>query len=529
MNLPSKINLFFCLIIWIHVSSISLIILAFTVRQSHWNQVLFWVNLFNNAKVKECPNERYILKNDSEYDEARSFYNRKLDLYPAAIKFVADTNEIRDAIRYAKENALKIAVRSGRHSYDGFSSGNGVLVIDVSKMKSHRIFNYPSGPKRYWTEGDTSFPKVKLGTGLQTLEIYQLLMRSNLTIPLGTCSSVGLGGLALGGGIGLYLREIGLTIDSIIEYELIDYNGKLLHANYKGPHKDLFWALNGAGGGNFGIVTSVTFKSYPTKNTAIFDCYAQHDKEVEFIKRWFIIQNNSYSISSGLTLIKINNVDLMINGFGFTFGKTDQMYDLFAPLLPFCRNATGIFSEKSYPEVIATYVLANVPCTFSASSLFLTRPLDSKAFSIIRQRFQDSGVENAYIILKSFGSINKQESLKTRSSFPYRDALALAQFHIIWKPLMPHNHSNSSYDDDPLTAEKRNVWIKSIRDALKPYGNGAHINYPDSTLANPLKEYWGDNLLALRRIHSKYDPFNLFCFNQSLKPCSNKTKFKYFI
>ena len=522
MMVTSEINLFLCMIIGIQLSSFTLVISHNPVTQSDWNQTfVLWKNLSDNSKLKEYlprSHEKYILKNDSKYDEARSLLNQKLDLYPAAIKFVAGTNDIRNAIRYAKENAFKIAVRSGRHSYEGFSSGNGVLVIDVSKMKLIRFFNFPNGPKRYWTEGDTSFPRVKLGTGLQTLEINQLLMRSNLTIPLGTCPTIGLAGLALGGGIGLYLRELGLTIDSIIEYEIIDYNGKVMHANDKGPHKDLFWALNGAGGGNFGVVTSVTFKSYPTDNTAIFDCHAQFGKEVEFIEKWFIMQSQSNNVTSGLNINKGNN-SIVIDGWGYVFGHKDQLYNLFAPLLPLCQNATSIFSEKSYSEIIASYGNGSVPSTFSASSIFFTRPLDSEAVSIIRQRVQDPGIQDVYVLIRSFGPVNRQKSLKARSSFPYRDALAISQIHVSWKPLMRHNHSSSSYDDDPLTADKRNVWIKSIRDALKPYGKGAYINYPDSTLENPLKEYWGENLLSLKRIHSKYDPYNLFCFNQSVKPC----------
>ncbi len=93
------------------------------------------------------------------------------------------------------------------------------------------------------------------------------------------------------------------------------------------------------------------------------------------------------------------------------------------------------------------------------------------------------------------------------------------QIDVAWAALMPHNQSNSSYNDDPLSAAKRNDWIKKLRTDLRPYGKGAYIAYPDETLDDPVSEYFGDNVNRLMQIKRKYDPNNRFCHSQSLMPC----------
>ena len=367
-------------------------------------------------------------------------------------------------------------------------------------------------------------PKVKLGTGLEIAEAYNLLMEYNLSVPFGTCPGVGLGGLTLGGGTGFFVRSYGLTLDSVVEFELIDYKGLLLSIRDKGKYKDLFWALSGAGGGNFGVVTAITFQSFFSRN-ATFNCTASSGKEMEFISTWFHLQNQSHAIALILWFVQKQGF-LGVAANGYYLGNESNMRAILDPLILLCNPDTIYLEELPFEK----FILSNVGekenwtnpklgTTFSASSMFLTKPFDTSAINFIKHKLENPNIHYGFVLVKSLGDVFKHKSLKRRSSFAYRDTISLVSPLVIWKPLMPHNSSNSSYDDDPLAAEKRNQWIKEVRNGLAPYGKGAYVNYPDSTFENPLLEYFGYNLAKLIRIKEKYDPQNMFCYLQSLKPC----------
>src|SRR3984957_8219270 len=186
---------------------------------------------------------------DSGYEAARVGWNRLYSRYPQAIVFCNVTEDVINAVAWARRERIALRARSGRHSLDGWSSLDGGLVVDVSQMKSIAI--------------DRTAGTATVGTGVTQKEIVPALGQHGFVIPTGSEGGVGLGGVVLGGGFGLLTRNLGLASDNLLAAEVVVPDGprsaKIVQAN-EHSNSDLLWACRGGGGGNFGIATSYTLK-----------------------------------------------------------------------------------------------------------------------------------------------------------------------------------------------------------------------------------------------------------------------------
>ncbi|MGH1337713.1 MAG: FAD-dependent oxidoreductase [Aureispira sp.] len=187
-------------------------------------------------------------KNGSvDYNWAREISNSRFDHQPSAVVFPKTAQQVSFCLTFCKENEIKFRVRSGGHQHEGMSSLDESVMIRLSEMNQ---ITYPDANKlTAW-----------IPTGKPLQEVYDELQLFNKTIPGGGCSSVNVGGLTLGGGWGTSTRKMGLTCDNFEEAEVVLANGDIVSARADNAHKDLFWALRGGGGGNFGIVTKFLFK-----------------------------------------------------------------------------------------------------------------------------------------------------------------------------------------------------------------------------------------------------------------------------
>ncbi|MEV5463401.1 FAD-binding oxidoreductase, partial [Streptomyces cellulosae] len=207
---------------------------------------------------------------DTAWPAARQLYNTRFDtLKPAAVAYVSHPGDIRTALAYARTHALHVAIRNGGHSYAGWSSGNGRLIIDVSKLNRVRA------------SGNTAV----IGAGAKLIDVYRALAAKGVTIPAGSCPTVGVAGLTLGGGHGVVSRAYGLTCDSLTRATLITADGKQLTADAR-ENKDLFWALRGAGNGNFGVVTELHFKTHPAPQGVSAYLSWPWSKAAAVVKAW---------------------------------------------------------------------------------------------------------------------------------------------------------------------------------------------------------------------------------------------------
>ncbi|RIB00613.1 hypothetical protein C2G38_1144212, partial [Gigaspora rosea] len=174
--------------------------------------------------------------------------NTRVNFTPSVIVYAKTVADVQFSVYCASSLNMSISARSGGHSYEKYSSA-GAIVVDITNLNKIDI--------------NSTANTAVIGAGNRLGSIYYTLSQAGFLIPAGTCPSVGIGGHALGGGYGLYGRKYGLALDSILSMDLVDPTGRLITVN-KDQYTDLFFALRGAGVNNFGIVTSFTFKIYPT-------------------------------------------------------------------------------------------------------------------------------------------------------------------------------------------------------------------------------------------------------------------------
>ena len=186
-------------------------------------------------------------RDDAGYDEARKLYNGMIDKHPMMIARCADVADVIASVNFGRDNSLLIAIRGGGHNGPGLGSVEDGLIIDLSMMKGVRV--------------DPAALTARVGPGCTTGDVDHATHAFGLAVPTGIISTTGIAGLTLGGGHGYLSRKYGLTIDSLIEADLVLADGTFVTAN-KEKNPDLLWALRG-GGGNFGVVTSFLFQLHP--------------------------------------------------------------------------------------------------------------------------------------------------------------------------------------------------------------------------------------------------------------------------
>ena len=188
-----------------------------------------------------------VRRGDPGYDAARIVWNGMIDRYPALVVRPTSAADVVEAIRYAREEELPIAVRSGGHSIPGFSTCDDGIVIDLSHMNGVQV---DAAERTAWVNG-----------GALLGELDQAAQAVGLVCPVGVVSHTGVAGLTLGGGMGRLQRKHGLTIDNLLSVELVTADGRLVRASDE-ENADLFWGLRGAGA-NFGIATAFRFRLHP--------------------------------------------------------------------------------------------------------------------------------------------------------------------------------------------------------------------------------------------------------------------------
>ena len=197
-----------------------------------------------------------VRQGDSGYEAARLGWNRLYSHYPEVIVFCTETQDVVNALTWARQNDIPIRIRSGRHCLEGWSAVDDGIVIDVSEMKSAKI--------------DSASETATVGAGLNQMEAVAALGKAGFAAPTGTEGTVGLVGATLGGGFGLLTRCFGLASDNLVAAEVViasNAGGAEAIIVDEDNNTDLLWALRGAGNGNFGIVTSLTYKVHPLAQT----------------------------------------------------------------------------------------------------------------------------------------------------------------------------------------------------------------------------------------------------------------------
>lgn len=450
---------------------------------------------------------------DRTWKTARQLYNTRFDtLKPAAVAYAAHPDDIRTALSYARAHHIPVAIRNGGHSYAGWSSGDGRLIIDVSKLNRVRA----------------SAGEAVVGAGAKLIDVYRALAAKGVTVPAGSCPTVGISGLTLGGGHGVVSRAYGLTCDSLTRATLITADGKQITADAAGDHKDLFWALRGAGNGNFGIVTEFHFRTHPAPKAVSAYLTWPWQKAAAVLRawqEWGPDQPDEIWSSLHLATAPGRTPTVSVAAFSLgTYGELQNAVDRLADRVGSSASHVSL-KRRTYEESMEMYagcasfstdarchLPGSVPGhspegslsreTYAARSDFFDRPIPSAGIKTLLSRLTPvRGGAGSIAFTALGGAVNRVSP--TATAFVHRRSRTLAQYIASWRPGTSGTAAQS--------------WLKSTHEAMRTYASGAaYQNYSDPTLKDWRKAYYGDAAPRLARLKHQYDPDRVFTCPQAL-------------
>lgn len=448
--------------------------------------------------LKTSVRGKIILREDPSFDEERSVYNGMIDKYPFIIVKCSDVADVLMALKFAKTHKLKTAIRGGGHNAGGLGVCDDGLVIDLSLMKGIHV--------------NLKDETVRVEGGCLLGDIDHATHPFGMAVPSGIFSTTGIAGLTLGGGIGHLSRAYGLSIDSLLEADVVLADGRLITASER-SHPDLFWAIRG-GGGNFGVVVSFLFKLHKA-GTVYGGPMLWHLSEGEEMLKFyrdFILKapKEVYAYFAFLTvppvpifpeelhLKKMCGLVWCIPGDYSKFIKSvDSFREYKKPALDYAGEipypALQSMFDALYPKGLQWYWKADFVKDLADEAIQLNVKYANKLPT-------PHSTTHLYPIN---GEGHKKKN--TDTAFAFRDAN--------WAQVIV------GVDPDPEKREVITAWAREYWEALHPFSaGGAYVNFMMEEGADRVKASYGKNYDKLTSIKAKYDPENTFSINQNIKP-----------
>jgi FAD/FMN-containing dehydrogenase len=451
-----------------------------------------------------------ILPDSSDFEAVRKPpMTRFVSVRPEAIVLCETPADASAAVTFAGRACLRTAVRSGGHSVAGHSSTEGV-VIDVTRMCSVSV--------------DADVATVGAGTRLGAL--YDSLAAYGLTIPAGCGPSVGIAGLTLGGGLGILGRRHGLTCDQLLRAEVVLADGRVVDCD-EHHDQELFWALRGAGGGNFGVVTSFVFRTLPAPAATIFHLtwpLAYAPALVEAWQAWAPSGPEELDATLRLTAAGDGERPPLAELVGAVLGSEADATELLDEVvaragpdpastllreLPY-REAKRYLDELGSGADRRDETLPGPPtqeASLHTKSEFFRRLLPSETIEALVENLHRgvAGGQSREVTFTPWGGAYNRRPADA-SAFVHRAELYLIQHLLTIDPDDPTTESHSGRD-----------WLQRSWALVHPWGSGGvYPNFPDLDLEDWGHAYYGANYDRLLRVKAKYDPGNFFRFRQSL-------------
>ncbi|MEU1876668.1 FAD-binding oxidoreductase [Streptosporangium sp. NPDC020072] len=430
---------------------------------------------------------------DASYDAARRLFNTAFDaVRPAGVAYCANPSDVAECVTFARRMGVPLAVRSGGHSYAGWSTGPG-LVLDVSRMSK---VSYSGG-------------RAVVGAGAKLVDVYDRLAAHGVSIPAGSCPTVGVSGLTLGGGIGVVSRKYGLTCDVMESVQVVTADGRLLTCDAH-HEPDLYWACRGGGGGNLGVAVSFGFRTHPTREATVFFLHWPWARAAKALKAW---QSWSRAVPdelwSTMHLSSDGGMDVQIGGLHLG-GRAecerllDRLTSAIGPVSSSFVKQTSyshammIMGGCSTLTVSQCHRQGSLPGqtrdgrlprdSFSGRSHMAYAPLSEAGIRTLVAQVARSGSHT--VLLDALGgAVGRVRPDAT--AFPHRAALYSVQYYA-------HRAGAAS-------------WTANARNAMRPhFGDHAYVNYVDPGLAGWRSAYYGANATRLARVKAAYDPGRLF-------------------
>jgi FAD/FMN-containing dehydrogenase len=458
-----------------------------------------------------------VLPSDPRYATARQLALSQFDtIAPQAVAYCANARDAALCLAFAQQNALAPAVRSGGHSAGGYSTGTG-LVVDVSRLNSVRA----------------DAGSVTLGPGAQNVDVLNTLAASGLAVTGGACPTVAAGGFIQGGGLGFLTRTLGMACDALTSATVVLASGQTVTACAR-EHPDLFWALRGGGGGNFGIVTSYTLTPTALSQVTTANLAYTYDQALDMLDgyaRWLPECPRTIGSAAVVTLADAaaGNVptpaiivvstatpaelDAELARLDSLTGKPASRQ---TSVLPYRDLMTGIFgcADKTTEEChrAGAFPQGQLPRTaFALERSRLVRdavPRDgwARILALFDEQRVSGGQTHGLQVLPVDGAVRDLD--RTETAFVHRDS----RFSVNFQGFMAQG---------PVTDELRaaaRAWVDAGFAAIDPLSSGeAYQNFIDPELADWKTSYYAENHPRLVKVKNRYDPDGLFSFAQGIR------------
>jgi FAD/FMN-containing dehydrogenase len=432
------------------------------------------------------------------YPAAARVYNlRFAEVHPSAVARPVDATDVQNALRVMVQRGAPLRARAGGHSYAGYSTLSDGVVIDLSELNLVAV--------------DRQSRTATVGAGAQLIDVVNQLAKAGAVLPVGSCPSVGVCGVTLGGGFGLAGRRFGLTADNLVGVNIVTADGHLRTVNAQ-TDADLLWALKGGGGGNFGIVTEFTFNIHPLPTSATyFNVTWPWSSAAEAIDAWQSwAPHTTDKITSILHLDSIKGPPT-VSTVGQYLGPSAAVPGLLAPLLAVPGSALAGNVEMPYLQLqfllagcvgktfaachtVGTFPGGALPRqAFNAKSDYVAKPLPSAGRSAMVAATEVPGA-GALLCDSYGGAVNR--IAPTATAFAHREQLFCIQYY--------GQGSSASWIDQ--------AWTK-----MRPYVSGqAYQNYIDPALEGWPQAYYAANLPRLEATRQRVDPDHYFNFPQAI-------------
>ena len=426
---------------------------------------------------------------DVGYDDARRIHNGLIDKRPALIARCRTTADVVAAVARARKEGLEISVRGGGHNVAGKAVTEGGLMIDLSPMKQIVV--------------DPTARTARAQPGLTWGEFNLATAAHGLATTGGIVSTTGISGLTLGGGYGWLQGKYGLSVDNLLAAEIVTADGHVLDASEQ-DNSDLFWALRG-GGGNFGVVTSFTYRLHPGTTVlggslafplsgadAAIDAYRRLAREApdELGVQCGLLSPDASSKVAAIVVCHCGDLDQAEADIKSLRQLASPLVDSIGPRSYVDQNRQ---IDESFPRGALNYW----------KSAFFT-DLSDDAAQVLIDQFEQCPSPMSFCVLESFGGAASRVA-SSATAYPHRE--------------VGHNLLLLSQWADPADSEPNIAWTRETFEALRPHmANRRYVNYLSADDAGYTRDAYGSNYERLVDLKRRYDPDNIFHLNQNIDP-----------
>ena len=433
-----------------------------------------------------------IAPTDAEYDVARESFNALVEARPVVIVRPTGTEDVRVAIDFARRMDIPVSIRGGGHSVAGHSVGDGSVMIDLRLLREVSV--------------DPQRRLVQVGGGCCWNDVDARTQSFNLAMPGGTFGDTGVGGLTLNGGIGHLIGAFGLTLDNLDAAEVVTADGRVVDVTAR-SEPELFWALRG-GGGNFGVVTSFTFRLQQLSVMTGGALVHRLDDATEVLKAFRDLRDElPDSVTCIATLTggggRVEERPVLLTTVA-GLGSPTEVAKTIAPLRarkPLLDTVCPMF----YSQVQGLYGYMPFGLRNYWTGRFLTE-FDDDLIGFLVEHLRGPEPGNASILIEPFhGAAARVPSEDTAFAFRH------ARFNV----------SGLAHWDDPERDSFAIEWAAAVRERLRPLSAGSYLNYVSDTDVDTTEDAYGAGVFGrLQTVKSVWDPDNVFRFNHNIPPAS---------